>query len=212
MTARSGQRDSRRLSWLLRHGARETNLAMDGAGWSAVDDVLAALGMSRDALDRAVAENDKGRLQLDGGRIRACQGHSTGGVPVTLDALEASWDAIELPVLWHGTSLDALSGIARSGIHPRARTHVHLAPSPESKVPISASKPIMKPSRTTRLLDNDTLAGRSGNHRLTGRMAIKERTQQTPPGGYIDGPISIAQLRLAGSPHGECSASLPSKT
>jgi putative RNA 2'-phosphotransferase len=128
------ERDSRRLSWLLRHGARNANLTMDSAGWASVSDVLAVLGMTRDALDRAVVENDKGRLQLDGQRIRACQGHSTDGVPVQLEALEGSWERVEATTLWHGTSLNALRGIAQAGINAGTRTHVHLADHVDSKV------------------------------------------------------------------------------
>lgn len=128
-------RESRQLSWLLRHGAREAGIDMDAAGWANVDAVLAATGLDRAALERAVEQNDKGRLQLDGEQIRACQGHSTENMPVTIDALEASWTEIEPTApLWHGTTIAALAGIAARGIEPIARTHVHLAEAPDSKV------------------------------------------------------------------------------
>src|SRR3954447_3519486 len=102
--SRDSVRRSMQLSWLLRHGADEMSLSMDEQGWADVDDVLAVLGMSHEHLFDAVAANDKGRLQLDGSRIRACQGHSLVGMPVTQDALERSWRVIR-PVssLWHGT-------------------------------------------------------------------------------------------------------------
>lgn len=136
MTGRpDGSGPSRRLSWLLRHAAVEAGLAMDPAGWADVDDVLRVTGLSRAELLHAVSHNDKGRLQLDGGRIRACQGHSTHGMPVTRAALESTWQRIDpTSDLWHGTSLSALKGIGRSGILAGARTHVHLAESPESRV------------------------------------------------------------------------------
>jgi putative RNA 2'-phosphotransferase len=128
-------RESRQLSWLLRHAAGEAGLDMDTAGWANVDDVLVATGLDRAALERAVEQNDQGRLQLDGERIRACQGHSTGNMPVTIDALEASWAVLEpTGELWHGTLVAALAGIAARGIEPAARSHVHLAESPDSKV------------------------------------------------------------------------------
>lgn len=126
---------SKELSWLLRHGAREVGLAMDEAGWVAIADVLARIGMDRDELDEAVRTNTKGRLQIDGDRVRACQGHSLAGTPVTREALERSWrlhDGDE--PLWHGTSRAAIDGIAKDGILPIARTHVHLAPSESSLV------------------------------------------------------------------------------
>ena len=95
---------SKKLSWLLRHGAGEAGLAMDRAGWAEVLDVLAVLGMTRAQLDLAVANNDKGRLVLEGSRVRACQGHSLADMPVTVEDLEASWETVSPEAsLWHGT-------------------------------------------------------------------------------------------------------------
>ncbi|MBI2706205.1 MAG: RNA 2'-phosphotransferase [Actinobacteria bacterium] len=84
-------RRSKQLSWLLRHSANEAGLSMDEAGWADVEEVLVVLDMTRANLLDAVETNDKGRAQLDGARIRACQGHSLVGMPVTQDALERSW-------------------------------------------------------------------------------------------------------------------------
>lgn len=132
------------LSWLLRHGADEAGIAMDAAGWVAVAEVLRAGRMSRAELEAIVRENDKRRLQLEGERIRACQGHSTAGTPVTAEALEASWAVHEGGApLWHGTSVAALTGIAREGILPVARTHVHLAAELASKVGKRANVDVM---------------------------------------------------------------------
>jgi putative RNA 2'-phosphotransferase len=126
---------SKRLSWLLRHGAGEAGLAMDQAGWSDIEDVLQLLAITRVELDLAVSHNDKGRLVVDGRRIRACQGHSLEGTPVTREALEASWGVISPDrTLWHGTRAPAIEGIARDGIKPGQRTHVHLAASSDSHV------------------------------------------------------------------------------
>ncbi len=134
MTSR-GSRNSRRLSWLLRHGAGEAGLEMDIAGWAALDDVVPIANLTRAEVLRAVEENDKGRLQLDGDRIRACQGHSVHNMPVTRSGLEATWERIEpTGSLWHGTALAALAGIGRDGITAGSRTHVHLAQSPTSRV------------------------------------------------------------------------------
>ncbi|MFC0627754.1 RNA 2'-phosphotransferase [Kribbella deserti] len=83
-------RHSKAISKLLRHTAGERGLAMTPDGWSSIDDVCALLCLTRQQLDEAVAQNDKKRLQVDGDRIRACQGHSRLHMPVTLEALEAS--------------------------------------------------------------------------------------------------------------------------
>lgn len=128
-------RRSKKLSRLLRHRATAAGLTMDPAGWVAVADVLAHLAIDRAQLEEVVAKNNKRRLQLEGERIRCCQGHSTDGVPVSLDALEASWERwTESTSLWHGTYAGALEGIAADGIEPRGRTHVHLTASLESRV------------------------------------------------------------------------------
>lgn len=127
-------RQSRKLSWLLRHGALESGLAMDAAGWASIADVLAQTGMRQQTLDQVVRDNNKSRLEVQGERIRASQGHSKEGVPVTLEALEASWSLYaEAGPIWHGTRLDALSSIAREGILPGRRTHVHLSAALDSR-------------------------------------------------------------------------------
>lgn len=135
---------SKRLSWLLRHGATEVGLDMDEAGWVDVGAVLRTLHMSLADLEWVVRENDKRRLQLEGGRVRACQGHSVDNLAVTREGLEASWAvyADEAPV-WHGTSVEAVPSIAREGILAVGRTHVHLAPGMTSKVGKRASVHVM---------------------------------------------------------------------
>jgi putative RNA 2'-phosphotransferase len=128
-------RDSRRISRLLRHTAGERGLTMSADGWASIDDVLRLLGMDRFALDQAVEDNDKQRLQVDGERIRACQGHSLAGMPVTCEALENSWERVHPDhLLWHGTNHAALDGIRVHGLLPGRRTHVHLAAEKDSPV------------------------------------------------------------------------------
>jgi putative RNA 2'-phosphotransferase len=108
---------------------------MDEAGWASIADVLGELAITRADLDRAVVHNDKARLQVRGDQIRACQGHSLTGMPVTLEGLEESWEpVVPRQHLWHGTRAEAIEGIAVSGIVPVRRTHVHLAEDVESKV------------------------------------------------------------------------------
>lgn len=144
MGKHEGTRASHALSRLLRHGAGEAGLDMDAAGWAAVSDVLRALGMARATLESAVRDNNKARFEVRGERIRACQGHSREGMPVTAEALEATWDRYEGdgPV-WHGTRMTVLEGIAREGILPGDRTHVHLAEALDSTVGKRASVDVM---------------------------------------------------------------------
>lgn len=127
---------SKQLSWLLRHGAREAGLAMDGAGFASVDEVLRRTGLTRAELDAVVAQNTKARFELRGDRVRAVQGQSLAGTPVTHEGLEASWEEVlDAAPLYHGTSVAAARSIlAGAGIHPAARTHVHLAPAADATV------------------------------------------------------------------------------
>lgn len=135
---------SKHLSWLLRHGAVESRLRMDAAGWADVADVLAMTRMSEEELAVVIAENNKSRLQREGPRIRACQGHSYAGTPVTAEALEASWAPwVSASPLWHGTTVEAVPSIAREGIIAQARTHVHLAEAIDSKVGKRAAVAVM---------------------------------------------------------------------
>jgi putative RNA 2'-phosphotransferase len=123
------------ISRLLRHTAGERGLTMSADGWASIDDVLELLKLDRRRLDVAVEENDKQRLQVDGDRIRACQGHSLAGMPVTREALENSWERVYPDhLLWHGTNNQALDGIKLHGLLPGRRTHVHLAPAKDSHV------------------------------------------------------------------------------
>ncbi len=139
-----GHDTSRTLSYLLRHGANEAGLSMDAAGWARVDEITRRLSITRGQLELAVASNTKSRLELRGDRIRCCQGHSMAGTPVTLEALEASWRLYEgEDRVFHGTYVEAVASIAKEGIRPIERTHVHLAPARESHVGKRANVHVM---------------------------------------------------------------------
>lgn len=141
---------SKRLSWLLRHGAGTEGLTMDEAGWVPVEEVLARLRMRPAELDVVVARNNKQRLQRVGDRVRCCQGHSTEDMPVTQEALEASWARRESAApVFHGTWSKALPAIAREGLLPQRRTHVHLTDRTDS--------PVGKRAQVSFLLEIDTV-------------------------------------------------------
>jgi putative RNA 2'-phosphotransferase len=126
---------SMQLSHLLRHGANDAGLAMDSAGWSSVTDVLRLLELTDVELSEAIETNTKNRLERNGDLLRACQGHSLAGTPVPLDGLEASWFVDDSNGdLWHGTTAEAAASIAKLGLLPGARTHVHLARARDARV------------------------------------------------------------------------------
>ncbi|WP_285503252.1 RNA 2'-phosphotransferase [Actinokineospora sp. NBRC 105648] len=131
---------SKRLSKVLRHDPGSAGLTLDPAGWVAVDDLLAALRITRPALDRVVAENNKTRFAFDatGTRIRASQGHS---VPVDLGLPPA----VPPRVLYHGTVAAVLPAIRAEGLLPMRRQHVHLSATVETAVNVGArhGKPVV---------------------------------------------------------------------
>jgi putative RNA 2'-phosphotransferase len=114
---------SKRLSYVLRHRPDSVGLTLDDAGWVDVDELLAALGMTRDELEHVVATNDKRRFAFDqaGTRIRASQGHSVA-VQLGLAPVEPP------PVLFHGTPERNLAAIRAEGLRPGNRHAVHLSP------------------------------------------------------------------------------------
>ncbi len=118
---------SKFLSLVLRHQPERIGIVLGPAGWTSVDDLLAAAHRSGIKLDgamlqRVVAESDKQRFALsaDRTRIRANQGHSL--------AVDLGLDPRQPPdILYHGTSTRNIDSIGVSGLLPRRRTHVHLS-------------------------------------------------------------------------------------
>ena len=119
---------SKKLSYVLRHRPDSIDIALDAAGWVAVDTLLAALVRSGTTLTRAELEhivetNDKKRFAFnaDCSMIRAVQGHST---PIALGHPAA----VPPELLYHGTVERFLRDILRDGLKPGARHDVHLSP------------------------------------------------------------------------------------
>jgi putative RNA 2'-phosphotransferase len=120
-------RISKFLSLILRHKPEKIGLTLDEAGWTAVDDLLAAsrahgFPISLAELQAVVAENDKARFAFspDMRQIRANQGHSR---PVNL-GYEA---AVPPEYLFHGTAERFWPSIQRDGLSKQSRQQVHLS-------------------------------------------------------------------------------------
>ena len=117
---------SKRISYLLRHGAVRERVPIDGHGWVLVADLLEWLnrgGNPRVAeadIARVVAGNDKQRFELAGGKIRAVQGHSIAVDPGLQPATPPA-------VLYHGTATRFVQSILADGLLKMGRQHVHLS-------------------------------------------------------------------------------------
>ncbi len=179
MDSRVIKKLSHAMSSILRHRAGAAGLAMDPAGWVAITDLCRQMNVSRGALAEVVATNNKSRFQIDGERIRASQGHSLEGMPVTQDALEASWSRWDgVGSIWHGTKAEVIESIARGGILRGGRTHVHLAETTESRVGKRANVAVLLEVSPSRLRDAGHEIFRSPNGVIL--------TRHVPPSCIID--------------------------
>jgi len=132
------RRISKRMSWLLRHGADDVGLAIDPEGYVAITDVLRTLkgdhpGISRQVLAAVIhqVEPDKQRFRIEGEWIRANYGHSFDS--------KVKRTATEPPeTLLYGTSRRSLPEIFRTGLRPMERQFVHLTTDPALAAQIGA--------------------------------------------------------------------------
>jgi putative RNA 2'-phosphotransferase len=168
------RRLSRFCSGALRHFPGEVGLELDGAGWTALGDLVAAATARYDWADRAavagvVATDPKGRYERRGDRVRAAYGHS---VDVTLSPT----DAAVPDRLYHGTDPDALDAILAEGLRPMGRQSVHLAASPADARTVG-SRHAADPA----VLAVDAAAMRADGRRVDRRGADTYTTAAVPP-------------------------------
>jgi len=118
---------SKLLSYVLRHKPEEFDVALDGAGWTDVVALLAALDrhgatFTRRDLAELLDRPGKRRFELsaDGRSIRASYGHSV--------AVDLGLPPAEPPEeLFHGTVAESLAAIRADGLKPGQRQLVHLS-------------------------------------------------------------------------------------
>ncbi|NKI93903.1 RNA 2'-phosphotransferase [Rhizobacter sp. SG703] len=137
---------SKAISRVLRHRPDAAGVMLDKEGWCRVDELLAGLAragtvVSVEQLREVVRTSDKRRFALsdDGQLIRANQGHSVQGVTLRLPARTPP------SRLFHGTAAASLSSIAKQGLLPMRRHHVHLSPDVATATAVGArrGKPVI---------------------------------------------------------------------
>jgi 2'-phosphotransferase len=123
---------SKGLSWLLRHGAIESGLAMRPDGYARVADVLKLPQFANNTVSdvrTAVDADAKSRFSLnmikDELYVRANQGHSMHAIVTAAELLTVIASADDFPLVMHGTYQSVWPQIATEGLKPMARTHVH---------------------------------------------------------------------------------------
>jgi len=114
---------SKYISFLLRHSAQ--GLKMDVEGSVDLDELLAKLRERYPVDKRVILDivegSERRRFEVKDNRIRALYGHT---ISVRLRLEEDK----EVKSLYHGTTLDAVSGILEEGLKPMKRRWVHLSP------------------------------------------------------------------------------------
>ncbi|QLH75992.1 RNA 2'-phosphotransferase [Halosimplex rubrum] len=182
------RRLSKFLSGALRHFPDDAGLTLDGAGWTAFDDLVAAVERQYDWADReavaaVVATDPNGRFERTGGsraggssrvegagdRVRAAYGHS---VDVDLD----SGDDSVPDTLYHGTAPGTVDAIREEGLQPMSRQLVHLSGTVAEARRVGArhaTEPVVFEIGAARMLDDGREIARRGRTTYT--------TERVPP-------------------------------
>jgi putative RNA 2'-phosphotransferase len=129
----------RTIGFALRHNPAHFGLDLDEAGWVSLEDLVIALRFHRydwalldEPLFQAVIDGSD-RFEIRDSRIRATYGHSIElGKPPPV--------AAPPPMLFHGTTEDALDAIRREGLKPMRRRFVHLTSDPEYAMQVANAK------------------------------------------------------------------------
>ena len=119
---KENERVSKKISYLLRHGADKEGLKMDEEGWVDCKDLCSMVKITKTVLEDVVATNDKKRFAFsaDKRKIRASQGHT---LKIDLKLKKT----IPPDKLYHGTIWTVMSSIFKLGLIKMERTHVHLS-------------------------------------------------------------------------------------
>ena len=115
------KKDSKYLSYLLRHHPDEAGCDMDEFGWVDVDTLIKNTKFTLEYLKEIVSKDTRYGFSEDYKKIRAFHGHSYRNITYLEDKNPPD-------VLYHGTSLDNYDKIIESGmIKSMNRAEVHLS-------------------------------------------------------------------------------------
>jgi len=147
---------SKTLSYALRHKPEEFGIKLDEEGWIDIDVLCNALAsgkhhvhISKETIEKIIAESEKKRFEIAGNKVRATYGHSFS---VKIEFKES----VPPAMLFHGTSHAAYKKICKEGLKPMNRQYVHL-----SADAATARKVGMRHDRNPVILTIDALKMRS---------------------------------------------------
>ncbi len=126
-------KDSRYLSYLLRHNPQNANLNMDKHGWVSVQELINNTNgkFSFLYLEQIVKEDKKQRYSFseDKTKIKANQGHSIH--------IDLGLHPIKPPdILYHGTAERFIDKIEKDGVKKMTRDYVHLSKDLETAISV----------------------------------------------------------------------------
>ena len=132
---RDDVRVSKKLSYILRHGAKDLNIFMADDGFVFVDEMLqkGKVRASFERIQKVVANNNKKRFELvqdenQRWKIRAVQGHTLRNVDQEkLLTKITDPKAFAGMTVVHGTYLPAWKEIQFGGLNRMSRNHMHFA-------------------------------------------------------------------------------------
>ncbi|QDU75653.1 RNA 2'-phosphotransferase [Bremerella volcania] len=161
MNAEKLKKISKRMSYILRHQPDSVGLTLSPGGWVAVEDLLAALKISREQLNEVVVTNDKQRFEYseDASQIRARQGHST--------LVDLQYEAATPPnLLFRGTATRFLHSIFEKGLIKGNRHHVHLSIDRETMIAVGSrhGKPVVLEVNAKQMVNDGSQFYVTGNH------------------------------------------------
>lgn len=128
---------SKKLSYLLRHGAIKEGLKIDKNGWVLLSDVLKhhsveAIRPTVDDIVDIVKTDEKQRYSLMTNAhgqqlIKANQGHSMNVISDS-DLTEITLNDVDkYPIVVHGTMMKNWKSIVKNGLSKMKRNHIHFA-------------------------------------------------------------------------------------
>jgi len=160
------KRNSKFLSFILRHNPQEIGLELDENGWAVIEELIERSALhgkvlSKELIEKIVITNDKQRFSIceRGLKIRANQGHS---ISVNLDLK----NSVPPVALYHGTSEKNLGLIMSQGLQKMQRHHVHLTESKVTAISVGEryGKPVLLSIDTKRMYEDKVKFFKSDNN------------------------------------------------
>lgn len=114
-------KDSKYLSYLLRHHPEEAGCSIDNHGWVDVEILIENTKFTLQDLKEIIKKDSRYEFSKDRSKIRAFHGHSIPGIVCEEEVTPSD-------ILYHGTSIDNKDKIFQSEfIKKQSRTWVHLS-------------------------------------------------------------------------------------